>query len=54
VGTPVNVSTSQPWDSTIGASLPVLDDTPLPNPPQSYMLSPRVFQDAEQGKMYNF
>lgn len=54
VGTPVNVSTSQPWDSTIGAKLPRLDDTPLPNPPMSYMLSPKVFQDAEQGKMWNF
>ena len=54
VGTPVNVATSQPWDATIGASLPTLDDSPLPNPPMSYMLSPKVFQDAEQGKMWNF
>jgi hypothetical protein len=54
VGTPVNVSTSQPWDSTIGARLPVLDDSPLPNPPMSYMLSPQVFQDAERGKMWDF
>jgi hypothetical protein len=54
VGTPVNVSTSQPWDSTIGAKLPRLDDSPLPNPPMSYMLSPQVFKDAEQGKMWKF
>ncbi len=54
VGTPVNVSSSQPWDSTIGAKLPNLDDSPLPNPPDSYMLSPQVFKDAEQGKMWNF
>jgi hypothetical protein len=54
VGTPVNVSASQPWDATIGATLPRLDDTPLPNPPMSYMLSARVFQDAERGKMWNF
>ncbi|BCX47824.1 hypothetical protein HAHE_17320 [Haloferula helveola] len=54
VGTPVNVSTSQPWDSTIGASLPRLDDSALPNPPNSYMHSPQVFRDAEQGKMWNF
>lgn len=54
VGTPVNVSTSQPWDATIGAKLPRLDDTPLPNPPMSYMRSPKVFRDAEQGKMWNF
>lgn len=54
VGTPVNVSSSQPWDSTVGAALPRLDDTPLPNPPMSYLLSPKVFQDAEQGKMWDF
>lgn len=54
VGTPINVSRSQPWDSTIGAKLPRLDDSALPNPPMSYMLSPQVFRDAEQGKMWNF
>jgi hypothetical protein len=54
VGTPVQVATSQPWDSTIGASLPVLDDSPLPNPPSSYMRSSQVFRDAEQGKMWNY
>lgn len=54
VGTPVNVATTQPWDSTIGASLPRLDDSPLPNPPSSYMNSSKVFEDAEQGKMWNF
>ena len=54
VGTKVNVASSQPWDATIGKSLPVLDDTPLPNPPNSYMQSQQVFTDAEQGKMWNF
>jgi hypothetical protein len=54
VGTPVHVSSSQPWDSTIGARLPRLDDSPLPDPPMSYMRSPQVFQDAERGKMWNF
>ncbi len=54
VGTKVNVATSQPWDSTVGASLPSLDDSPLPNPPASYMQSSKVFQDAEKGKMWNF
>ena len=54
VGTRVNVATSQPWDRTIGAKLPRLDDSPLPNPPASYMQSNKVFQDAEQGKMWNF
>jgi len=54
VGTPVNVATSQPWDSSVGSSLPRLDDSPLPNPPNSYMLSPQVFRDQDQGKMWNF
>jgi hypothetical protein len=54
VGTPVIVSTSLPWDSTVGASLPRLDDSSLPNPPDYYMLSSKVFADMEQGKMWNF
>jgi hypothetical protein len=54
VGTPVNVAASQPWDSTIGASLPVLDDGPLPNPPDSYLKSSKVFADHDKGKMWNF
>jgi hypothetical protein len=53
-GTPINISTSQPWDSTIGKSLPRLDDSHLPNPPMSYMLSPQVFADARQGKLWRF
>ncbi|MFM2198342.1 MAG: hypothetical protein RLZZ505_1774 [Verrucomicrobiota bacterium] len=54
VGTPISVATSKPWDSTIGAKLPVLDDSALPNPPNSYLMSPQVFSDAEKGKMWNF
>ena len=54
VGTPVHVASSQPWDQTIGKSLPVLDDSALPNPPMPYLLSPQVFRDAEQGKMWEF
>lgn len=54
VGTPINVASSKPWDSTIGAKLPVLDDSALPNPPNSYFMSPQVFSDAEKGKMWNF
>ncbi|MEX1010183.1 MAG: L,D-transpeptidase, partial [Chthoniobacterales bacterium] len=42
-GTPINISTSQPWDATIGKSLPRLDDSQLPDPPMSYMMSPQVF-----------
>lgn len=53
-GTPLNVAASQPWDATIGKSLPVLDDSALPDPPMSYMLSPQVFADARQGRMWNF
>lgn len=54
VGTPVNVSKTQPWDVTVGAKLPVLDDSPLPNPPNSYMRSNQVFKDQEQGKLWKF
>lgn len=54
VGTPLNVSSSQPWDSTIGKALPALDDSSLPDPPLSYMLSPKVFRDSHAGKMWNF
>ena len=54
VGTPIIVSSSKPWDSTIGAKLPVLDDSALPNPPGSYLMSPQVFSDAEKGKLWNF
>lgn len=54
VGTPIEVARSQPWDATIGKSLPVLDDSSLSNPPMSYMLSPQVFKDAEQGKLWQY
>jgi hypothetical protein len=53
-GTPINIATSQPWDATVGKSLPRLDDSHLPDPPMSYMLSPKVFSDMHQGKMWNF
>lgn len=54
IGTKVNVASSQPWDQTVGKNLPVLDDSSLPNPPNSYLHSPQVFKDAEKGKMWNF
>lgn len=54
VGTPIHIAPSQPWDATIGASLPVLDDSHLPDPPLDYMLSARVFSDIEQGRLWNF
>ena len=54
VGTPINISTSQPWDSTIGKSLPVLDDSHLVDPPMSYLLNPAVFEDARHGKLWKY
>ncbi len=54
VGTPLNIATSQPEDATIGRTLPVLDDSQMPDPPNSYLMSPQVFRDAAQGKLYNF
>jgi hypothetical protein len=53
-GTPINIATSQPWDATIGKSLPVLDDSKLPDPPMSYMLSPQVFSDAKKGALWKY
>ncbi len=54
VGTPVNIASSQPEDATIGKTLPVLDDSAMPDPPNSYMLSPQVFADAARGKLYTY
>ncbi len=53
-GASVNIAASQPWDATVGKSLPRLDDSHLPDPPMSYLLSPQVFADARQGKMWRF
>jgi hypothetical protein len=53
-GTPLNISSSQPEDATVGSTLPVLDDSTMPDPPDSYLQSPQVFVDAANGKLYNF
>jgi len=53
-GTPINIATSQPWDATIGKTLPVLDDSKLADPPMSYMLSPQVFSDAREGRLWKY
>ncbi len=53
-GTPLIIATSHPEDATIGKTLPVLDDSKLDNPPDSYMLSPKVFEDAAKGKIYTY
>jgi len=54
VGTPISIASSQPWDATIGKTLPVLDDSHLQDPPNSYMMSSKVFSDAREGKMWNY
>lgn len=54
VGTPVLVARSHPEDSTVGKSLPVLDDSSLADPPDSYMHSNKVFEDAKLGKIYHY
>jgi hypothetical protein len=51
-GTPLIIAASHPEDATIGKTLPVLDDSSLADPPDSYMLSNKVFEDAAKGKMY--
>jgi hypothetical protein len=53
-GTPLNIAPSQPEDATVGKTLPVLDDSSLPDPPDSYMQSAQVFSDARQGKVYRY
>lgn len=53
-GTPIHIAASHPEDATIGKMLPVLDDSAMPDPPWSYMTSPKVFADAAQGKFYTY
>lgn len=54
VGTPIHIATSHPEDETIGKTLPVLNDDPMPDPPWSYMTSAQVFRDADNGKFYTY
>lgn len=54
VGTPINISRSQPWDATIGKSLPVLDDSHLQDPPMSYMMTSEVWEDAKRGELWKY
>lgn len=54
-GTPLIIATSHPEDATIGKTLPVLDDSSLADPPDSYMLKgTKVFEDAAKGKIYTY
>jgi hypothetical protein len=43
-GTPVNIATTQPEDATIGKSVQRPDDSHLPDPPGSVMISEAAFQ----------
>ena len=53
VGTPLLIQPNHPEAATVGRTLPILDDGPLPNPPKSYLHSARFFQDAQyKGKMF--
>ena len=45
VGTPVNISSSQPEDRTYGSQVRKLDQSRDPDPPRSYMLSSAWFKD---------
>jgi hypothetical protein len=45
IGTPVNISSSQPEDRMYGSSVRKLDQSRDPDPPRSYMMSPAWFKD---------
>ena len=45
IGTPVNISRTQPEDATAGRSVRKLDQSRDPDPPRSYMMSPAWFKD---------
>ncbi len=53
-GTPLHIASSHPEDATVGKTLPILDDGPMPDPPWSYMISQKVFDDAAQGRFYTY
>src|SRR5262245_21065388 len=45
VGTPVNISSTQPEDSLYGSQVRKLDQSRDPDPPRSYMMSSAWFKD---------
>ncbi len=54
VGTPINIAASQPEDETVGKTLPVINDGPLPDPPKSYLLSQKFWQDSQpKGNLFS-
>jgi lipoprotein-anchoring transpeptidase ErfK/SrfK len=52
VGTPLIIASSHPEDNTVGKTLPVVDDGPLPNPDRGYLLSSKFFTDIEAGTLF--
>lgn len=52
VGTPLIIASSHPEDNTVGKTLPVIDDGPLPNPDRAHMMSDRFFEDLAAGNLY--
>ena len=44
IGTPVNIATTQPEDETLGPKIQHPDDSRLPDPPGSVMISEAAFQ----------
>ena len=47
VGTPINISTTQPEDAQYGSRVLRLDQSRDPDPPRSLMLSPSWFKDPQ-------
>jgi hypothetical protein len=45
IGTPVNIARTQPQDAQYGHFVRKLDESKLPDPPRSYMMSPAWFKD---------
>jgi len=51
-GTPLIIAKSHPEDETVGKTLPVVDDGPLPNPDRGYLMSSKFFSDIEAGTLF--
>jgi hypothetical protein len=52
-GTPISVAHTHPEDQTVGKSLPRFDDTTLPDPPATHIVSENYFQDhVYRGNMF--
>jgi len=51
IGTPINISYSQPEDKTLGAKFVRPDDYKDPDPPASLMVSPKIFSTMKPGEL---